>query len=113
MSGAKPEPWKGSTIPTKALSTQAKTSGKFSDPELDKLWRELLHHREKMREYNVLLEALSREEGEPCAMRVQEPSRRGRVDEGQAPNFRLPSSVGDHGLQVPQRCSLHMTGSLM
>lgn len=42
---------------------QAKTSGKFSREELDKLWRELQHHREKVREYNVLLETLSRTEG--------------------------------------------------
>lgn len=45
------------------LSPQAQTSGKFSREELDKLWRELQHHREKVREYNVLLEALSRTEG--------------------------------------------------
>lgn len=42
---------------------QAKTSGKFSREELDKLWREFQHHREKVREYNVLLETLSRTEG--------------------------------------------------
>ncbi|XP_004617468.2 alpha-2-macroglobulin receptor-associated protein [Sorex araneus] len=47
------------------LWQQAKISGKFSDTELDKLWRELLHHREKMREYNVLLETLSRTEDSP------------------------------------------------
>ncbi|KAM8801538.1 alpha-2-macroglobulin receptor-associated protein [Rhynchonycteris naso] len=41
---------------------KAKTSGKFSREELDKLWREFQHHREKVREYNVLLEALSRTE---------------------------------------------------
>ncbi|XP_014388936.1 PREDICTED: alpha-2-macroglobulin receptor-associated protein [Myotis brandtii] len=41
---------------------QAKTSGKFSRDELDKLWREFQHHREKVQEYNVLLETLSRTE---------------------------------------------------
>ncbi|KAM5339140.1 alpha-2-macroglobulin receptor-associated protein [Glossophaga mutica] len=41
---------------------KAQTSGKFSREELDKLWRELQHHREKVREYNVLLETLSRME---------------------------------------------------
>ncbi|XP_011857585.1 PREDICTED: alpha-2-macroglobulin receptor-associated protein [Mandrillus leucophaeus] len=41
---------------------KAKTSGKFSSEELDKLWRELLHHKEKVHEYNVLLETLSRTE---------------------------------------------------
>ncbi|XP_008149118.1 alpha-2-macroglobulin receptor-associated protein [Eptesicus fuscus] len=41
---------------------KAKTSGKFSRDELDKLWREFQHHREKVREYNVLLETLSRTE---------------------------------------------------
>ncbi|NXU46951.1 AMRP protein, partial [Drymodes brunneopygia] len=41
---------------------QAKTSGKFSDEELDKLWREFKHHKEKIREYNILLETVSRTE---------------------------------------------------
>ncbi|XP_059779655.1 alpha-2-macroglobulin receptor-associated protein [Balaenoptera ricei] len=41
---------------------KAKTSGKFSSEELDKLWRELQHHKEKVQEYNVLLETLSRTE---------------------------------------------------
>ncbi|XP_069877868.1 alpha-2-macroglobulin receptor-associated protein [Dipodomys merriami] len=41
---------------------KAKTSGKFSSEELDKLWREFLHHKEKVHEYNVLLETLSRAE---------------------------------------------------
>lgn len=43
--------------------SQAKTSGKFSDEELDKLWREFKHHREKIHEYNILLETVSRTEG--------------------------------------------------
>lgn len=42
---------------------QAKTSGKFSDEELDKLWREFKHHKEKIHEYNILLETVSRTEG--------------------------------------------------
>ncbi|XP_029423558.1 alpha-2-macroglobulin receptor-associated protein isoform X2 [Nannospalax galili] len=41
---------------------KAKTSGKFSSEELDKLWRELLHHKEKVHEYNVLLDTLTRAE---------------------------------------------------
>ncbi|XP_008570615.1 PREDICTED: alpha-2-macroglobulin receptor-associated protein [Galeopterus variegatus] len=41
---------------------KAKTSGKFSSEELDKLWREFLHHKEKVHEYNVLLDTLSRTE---------------------------------------------------
>ncbi|XP_054437869.1 alpha-2-macroglobulin receptor-associated protein [Pteronotus mesoamericanus] len=41
---------------------KAQTSGKFSREELDKLWRELQHHREKVREYNMLLQTLSRTE---------------------------------------------------
>uniref|UniRef100_A0A8C0Q923 LDL receptor related protein associated protein 1 n=1 Tax=Canis lupus familiaris TaxID=9615 RepID=A0A8C0Q923_CANLF len=41
---------------------KAKTSGKFSSEELDKLWREFQHHQEKVREYHVLLETLSRTE---------------------------------------------------
>lgn len=41
---------------------KAKTSGKFSSEELDKLWRELLHHKTKVQEYNMLLDTLSRTE---------------------------------------------------
>ncbi|KAM6150914.1 alpha-2-macroglobulin receptor-associated protein [Erethizon dorsatum] len=41
---------------------KAKTSGKFSTEELDKLWREFLHHKDKVHEYNVLLDTLSRTE---------------------------------------------------
>ncbi|EDL37476.1 alpha-2-macroglobulin receptor-associated protein precursor [Mus musculus] len=41
---------------------KAKTSGKFSSEELDKLWREFLHYKEKIQEYNVLLDTLSRAE---------------------------------------------------
>ncbi|EDM00070.1 low density lipoprotein receptor-related protein associated protein 1, isoform CRA_a [Rattus norvegicus] len=41
---------------------KAKTSGKFSSEELDKLWREFLHYKEKIHEYNVLLDTLSRAE---------------------------------------------------
>ncbi|XP_047574700.1 alpha-2-macroglobulin receptor-associated protein [Lutra lutra] len=41
---------------------KAKTSGKFSSEELAKLWREFQHHKEKVHEYNVLLETLSRTE---------------------------------------------------
>lgn len=41
---------------------RARASGKFSSEELDKLWREFLHHQEKVREYNILLETLSRAE---------------------------------------------------
>ncbi|KAI4542681.1 hypothetical protein MG293_006807 [Ovis ammon polii] len=37
---------------------KAKTSGKFSSEELDKLWRELQHHKEKVQEYHALLETL-------------------------------------------------------
>uniref|UniRef100_A0A8C4TYG5 LDL receptor related protein associated protein 1 n=1 Tax=Falco tinnunculus TaxID=100819 RepID=A0A8C4TYG5_FALTI len=40
----------------------AKNSGKFSDDELDKLWREFKHHKEKIHEYNILLETVSRTE---------------------------------------------------
>lgn len=47
------------------LPFQAKTSGKFSGEELDKLWRELQHHKEKVQEYHVLLEALGRTGGAP------------------------------------------------
>lgn len=42
---------------------KAKSSGKFSDEELEKLWREFQHHKEKVHEYNILLETVSRTEG--------------------------------------------------
>nr|KAF6431797.1 LDL receptor related protein associated protein 1 [Rousettus aegyptiacus] len=42
---------------------KAKTSGKFSRAELDKLWREFQHHREKVREYDAMLGTLSAAEG--------------------------------------------------
>ncbi|KAL2779889.1 alpha-2-macroglobulin receptor-associated protein precursor, partial [Daubentonia madagascariensis] len=48
--------------PLEKLWHKAKTSGKFSSEELDRLWREFMHHKEKVHEYNVLLEALSRME---------------------------------------------------
>nr|XP_025742985.1 alpha-2-macroglobulin receptor-associated protein isoform X2 [Callorhinus ursinus] len=41
---------------------KAKTSGKFSSEELDRLRREFQHHKEKVRAYSVLLETLSRTE---------------------------------------------------
>ncbi|XP_071073585.1 alpha-2-macroglobulin receptor-associated protein isoform X1 [Dasypus novemcinctus] len=41
---------------------KATSSGKFSTEDLEKLWRELQHHKEKVHEYNVLLETLSRTE---------------------------------------------------
>ncbi|XP_038601948.1 alpha-2-macroglobulin receptor-associated protein isoform X1 [Tachyglossus aculeatus] len=44
------------------LWNKAKTSGKFSSEELDKLWREFKHHKEKVEEYNMLLETVSRTE---------------------------------------------------
>ncbi|XP_062984414.1 alpha-2-macroglobulin receptor-associated protein isoform X2 [Elgaria multicarinata webbii] len=44
------------------LWNKARSSGKFSDEELDKLWREFIHHREKVHEYNILLETVSRTE---------------------------------------------------
>lgn len=62
-----PEVWPGEQPPRgrslRSLSVQARASGKFSSEELDKLWREFLHHQEKVREYNILLETLSRAEG--------------------------------------------------
>ncbi|XP_018410466.1 PREDICTED: alpha-2-macroglobulin receptor-associated protein [Nanorana parkeri] len=41
---------------------KAKTSGKFSEEELDNLWREFLHHKEKTNEYNILLDTVTRME---------------------------------------------------
>ncbi|XP_023405442.1 alpha-2-macroglobulin receptor-associated protein [Loxodonta africana] len=58
---------------------KAKTSGKFSSEELEKLWRELKHHTEKVREYNVLLETLSRTE--EIHKNVISPSDMSRIEE--------------------------------
>ncbi|XP_042303812.1 alpha-2-macroglobulin receptor-associated protein [Sceloporus undulatus] len=44
------------------LWNKAKSSGKFSEEELEKLWREFRHHKEKVHEYNILMEAISRTE---------------------------------------------------
>ncbi|KAJ6662990.1 hypothetical protein lerEdw1_010811 [Lerista edwardsae] len=44
------------------LWNKAKASGRFSEEELAKLWREFRHHREKVHEYNILLETVSRTE---------------------------------------------------
>ncbi|XP_054842793.1 alpha-2-macroglobulin receptor-associated protein [Eublepharis macularius] len=44
------------------LWSKAKTSEKFSDEELEKLWREFKHHSEKVHDYHLLLETVSRTE---------------------------------------------------
>ncbi|CAI9532600.1 unnamed protein product [Staurois parvus] len=44
------------------LWNKAKSSGKFSEEELDNLWREFLHHKEKTNEYNILLDTVTRTE---------------------------------------------------
>ncbi|CAH2299719.1 alpha-2-macroglobulin receptor-associated [Pelobates cultripes] len=44
------------------LWNKAKTSGKFSEEELENLWREFVHHKEKTNEYNILLDTVSRTE---------------------------------------------------
>lgn len=43
---------------------QARTSGKFSDEELSNLKREFQHHKDKIHEYNILMDTVSRTEGE-------------------------------------------------
>lgn len=42
---------------------QAKTSGKFSDEELQSLLREFQHHKDKINEYNIVMDTVSRTEG--------------------------------------------------
>nr|XP_008119908.1 PREDICTED: alpha-2-macroglobulin receptor-associated protein [Anolis carolinensis] len=54
------------------LWNKAKTSGKFSEEELEKLWREFKHHKEKVREYDILLETVSRTEDSHKNMIPQE-----------------------------------------
>lgn len=65
-----PRAWAGSQC---VHFPQAKTSGKFSSEELTKLWREFQHHKEKVHEYNVLLETLSRTEGVPAPPSCRRP----------------------------------------
>lgn len=43
---------------------QAKSSGKFSSEELSSLQREFQHHKDKIHEYNILMDTVSRTEGE-------------------------------------------------
>lgn len=43
---------------------QAKSSGKFSNEELLSLKREFQHHKDKTHEYNILMDTVSRTEGE-------------------------------------------------
>lgn len=58
---------------------QARTSGKFSSEELSNLKREFQHHKDKIHEYNILMDTVSRTEGEPrssgldCGTEVNEP----------------------------------------
>ncbi|XP_038601949.1 alpha-2-macroglobulin receptor-associated protein isoform X2 [Tachyglossus aculeatus] len=63
------------------LWNKAKTSGKFSSEELDKLWREFKHHKEKVEEYNMLLETVSRTE------EFEEPRVIDLWDQAQTANF--------------------------
>lgn len=49
---------------TDDFSHQAKSSGKFSNEELLSLKREFQHHKDKTHEYNILVDTISRTEGE-------------------------------------------------
>nr|XP_005894508.1 PREDICTED: alpha-2-macroglobulin receptor-associated protein [Bos mutus] len=69
---------------------KAKTSGKFSSEELDKLWRELQHHKEKVQEYHALLETLGGAEGTPSGPAV----RRGGAKAGRGAS--APALQGRH-----------------
>ncbi|XP_051992976.1 alpha-2-macroglobulin receptor-associated protein-like [Xyrauchen texanus] len=44
------------------LWNKAKTSGKFSEEELQSLQREFLHHKDKINEYNIVMDTVSRTE---------------------------------------------------
>ena len=79
---------------------QAKTSGKFSSEELDKLWRELQHHKEKVQEYHALLVTLGGAEGAPCPVGAQTvPERCGGAAGGSA----TPSGAGPKVLPAAAR----------
>lgn len=47
---------------------KAKTSGKFSDEELQTLQREFKHHKDRINEYNIVMDTVSRTEGERLVM---------------------------------------------
>ena len=53
-----------STFPQLIRPYQAKTSGKFSSEELLSLKREFQHHKDKIHEYNIVMDTVSRTEGE-------------------------------------------------
>lgn len=55
------------------LSQQAKSSGRFSSQELLNLRKEFQHHKDKIHEYNILIDAVSRTEGESMQSRALEP----------------------------------------
>lgn len=46
-----------------SFDPQAKTSGKFSEEELQSLQREFQHHKDKINEYNIVMDTVSRTEG--------------------------------------------------
>ena len=46
------------------LTRQAKNSGKFTAEEMQALQREFQHHKDKIHEYNVVMDTISRTEGE-------------------------------------------------
>lgn len=48
-----------------SVSFQAQSSGKFLSEELLSLKREFQHHKDKIHEYNILMDTVSRTEGEP------------------------------------------------
>lgn len=102
--GGGAEVWTGSPLGSCSLRLpQAKTSGKFSRDELDKLWREFQHHREKVQEYNVLLEALSRTEGVPTPPPSDSPTPR-------APCSLREGSCGRARAGGPCRCLWQVRG---
>lgn len=53
---------------------QAKSSGKFSSEELSNLKKEFQHHKDKIHEYNILVDAVSRTEGEAVLGNASGPS---------------------------------------
>ncbi|KAK2116207.1 Alpha-2-macroglobulin receptor-associated protein [Saguinus oedipus] len=53
---------KKDTRQARKVVAQGKDLWEILQEELDKLWREFLHHKEKVHEYNVLLDTLSRTE---------------------------------------------------
>lgn len=93
---------------TPPSARQAKSSGKFSAEEMSSLKKEFQHHKDKIHEYNILMDAVSRTEGEstakitrsvvPATAPPTAPLHQGpRHNEGDAQSARVAGKTCPHG----------------